>query len=372
MDNLDNLIIKRSNQALNVNPPSQYIDIHITSHGSDWLWTCYAIFSLFTVLHAGLFLFTSSKKAPLKKTILTIPFFINIVLAFAYFTYASNLGYTGIPTQFHHVTTSVGYNVRQIFYSKFIAWFVAWPMVMALYEINLTSVYKKETAELAEEHVGEDGHATVETGDLFQKLLNFLQGYFSKFLTAEIWVLGLLVGALIQSSYKWGYFTFAAFSQLVAISLLFKGIASSLTTKGSSLKKFGHFLIGFQIIVWLLQTVNWGLSEGGNRIQPDSEAAWTGVLDLITFAFIPTALTFINIKSLDEDFFHKLSYNNSHFSNIASGLRRHSRTEKITETPRHSGDTAVPNVATPPIDETYRDVNISEPIANDTVGEARV
>ena len=33
-------IIKR-NDAVNVNPPNPIIDLHITEHGSDWLWAVF-------------------------------------------------------------------------------------------------------------------------------------------------------------------------------------------------------------------------------------------------------------------------------------------------------------------------------------------
>jgi bacteriorhodopsin len=330
---IDTLAKRGGNQAVAINPPSSFIDIHLTQHGSNWLWTAFSLFCLFTLYHAAVFIFTSSKKTPLRKAVLVIPFFINIVMLFAYYTYASNLGYTGIPTEFRHITTSEGLNVRQIFYSKFIGWFVAWPLVMVLYQMNLTDASKYQHPEPTDENY--DSSAT---GGLFVTFINFLEEYCSKFVAIEVWVLGLLVGALIQSTYKWGYFTIAAFAQLITMSLIVKSLVSS-ATGGLKGKMIGRGLIGFQLIVWMLQSICWGLSEGGNVIQPDSEAVFYGIMDLCTFAFIPTLLTYINLSSLDEGFFHKFDVVNK-FHN-----------EKIVDSPRHSGDTAVPTNPNEPVAE---------------------
>lgn len=346
-------LFQKDNRVLDINPPPDYINLHITTHGSDWLWAVFAVFCFHTVILGGLFLFTSSKKAPLKKAVLLIPLFLNIVFVFGYYTYASNLGYTGIATEFFHVTTTDSdTNVRQIFYSKYIAWFLGWPLVMALYEINLTTIYDKQNlasnnSTHEEANIALDNSQVVSSGDLFQKVVVFIQGFFSKCLMANIWVLGLLFGSLIESTYKWGYFVFAACFQLVAITLVCKSIANSMAAHSSNkLKTVGHLFIIFQIIPWILQTINWGLSEGGNVIQPDSEAVWTGIMDLIIFGWCPAIVTLINIKSLDEDFFNKLGY-----SNFNLGLGRH-KLEKLPETARHSGDTAVPHVGSnEPTDE---------------------
>jgi bacteriorhodopsin len=334
---IDTLAKRGGNQAVAINPPSSFIDIHLTQHGSNWLWAAFSLFSLFALYHAAVFVFTSSKKTPLRKAVLAIPFFINSVMVFAYYTYASNLGYTGIPTEFRHVTTSEGLDVRQIFYSKFVGWFVAWPLVMVLYQMNLSdsSKYKPDTTD--------ENYDNSATGGLFVTFINFLEEFCSKFFAIEIWVLGLLVGALIESTYKWGYFTIAVFSQLIAMSLIVKSLLTS-GTGGSKGKMVGRGLIGFQLIVWMLQSICWGLSEGGNVIQPDSEAVFYGILDLCTFAFIPTFLTYINLSSLDEGFFHKFD------------IIHRSNNEKIVDTPRHSGDTAVPSNPNEPVPEPEQTV----------------
>ena len=68
-------------------------------------------------------------------------------------------------------------------------------------------------------------------------------------------------------------------------------------------------------------------------------------MDLITFSFIPTILTWIAINNVDEDFFTKVW----HFHLRSQGGGSNYDNEKIIgETPRHSGDTAVAPAGVPP------------------------
>ncbi|ODV79104.1 family A G protein-coupled receptor-like protein [Suhomyces tanzawaensis NRRL Y-17324] len=308
-------IVARNN-VLEVNRPSPSIDIHLTNHGSDWLWAVFAIFAVLSIVNAFLYGLTNAKTNGLKKTLLIYPLFISSVMAFAYFSYASNLGYAGVPTEFNHVTTSRGLDVRQIFYAKYIGWFLSWPFVLTIFEISTHTL-----------------EYTNASSDFLTKAITLFQGLITKFLFTEVFVLGLLIGSLIESTYKWGFFTFSAISLLFTIFLIGTNISAS-----SGLRRVtsvSHLLIIFQFVVWILYPINWGLSEGGNVIQPDSEAVFYGILDLITFAVIPTALTWINVASVDEEFFSKLT----HFK-----LKQDSTDaeKSIGETPRHSGDTAVP------------------------------
>ncbi|RLV93146.1 30 kDa heat shock protein [Spathaspora sp. JA1] len=319
-------LIKR-NTALQVNPTSPFIDIHLTDHGSSWLWAAFSVFGILTIIHGFLYTLTSVRRSGLKKALLTIPLFTNAIFTYVYYTYASNLGYTGIPTQFHHITTSEGLNVRQIFYHKFIGWFLAWPFVLAIYEVITHT------------------HLTDTNTDLISKFIRLFSGLFIKIAAVEVFVLGLLIGALIQSSYKWGYFTFAVFAQLFAIYLIGHDLFRSF---GSASKyRFGNLFILFGFLVWVLYPICWGLSEGGNRIQPDSEAVFYGILDLITFGIIPSVLTWLAIKNVDEGFFGKIwPY---HLKDSVGDADHPYDPEKNVgdTTPRHSGDTAVAPAGVP-------------------------
>lgn len=321
------------NRVLEVNPPFPNVDIHITNHGSDWLWAAFSLFSLMAIAHAFVYAFTSSRTNTLKKSLLIVPLFTNAVLAYTYFTYASNLGYTYTLTEFQNVTTSEGLNNRQIFYVKYIGWFLAWPF--NLFAITVATNTLTTTTEGTT-----SGSSNFFTGDSVRDIFLIVANLITKSLAVSIFVLGLLIGGLIHSTYKWGFFTFAVTAQLFAILLIVVSVFRS-TRSGAVSIAFPAAVVFFQIIVWILYPIAWGLSEGGNRIQPDSEAVFYGILDLITFGLVPTLLTWYNISTVDEGFFHNL------FT-----LRSHTWTEKpIGETPRHSGDTAVPTVApTEPVD----------------------
>ena len=308
-------IVKR-NRAVAVNPPNPEVNLHITEHGSDWLWAAFSVYALLAVVHVLIYGFTSVKRSGLKKSLIIIPLYLNTVLAFAYYTYASNLGYTWIEVEFHHA----GDGNRQIFYSRFVAWFLAWPVVLTIFQIISNTAFTNAT----------------DDSNLFKKFLTLFEDLFTRFLAISVFVLGLLIGALIQSSYKWGYFTFSVVFQLFAIYLVVSDVIKSF--KSATHSKFGNLLIVAYIVVWILYPVAWGLSEGGNVIQPDSEAVFYGILDLITFGFVPTILTWIAINNVDEDFFTKVW----HFHLKSEGGASNLDAEKtIGETPRHSGDTAV-------------------------------
>lgn len=97
----------------------------------------------------------------------------------------------------------------------------------------------------------------------------------------EIMVVTGLTGALVRSSYKWGYWTFGMFALFfIAYVLIFEARASA--------NKLGKD-IGFAFLttgawttfLWFLYPIAWGVCEGGNVISPDSEAVFYGVLDLM-------------------------------------------------------------------------------------------
>lgn len=304
--------ITKRNDALVSNPVLAGIGIHLTEHGSSWLWAVFSLFGFMFVTHGFLYATPTFKHNIVKKNLILVPFLTNVFLAFAYYTYASNLGYALQVAEFHHVTTGDGNYTRQIFYTKFIGWFVAWPFSMLAINIATSTLLETLTSEPHQNFAG---------------FVDVLSSYVVKVVGAEVFVLGLLVGSLIHSSYKWGYWVFAAVAELFVIALLLRNVARSLRSATGS--RTASLLVVFQLFVWLLYPLCWALSEGGNVLQPDSEAVFYGILDLITFGFVPTALTWINVSIMDDEFFQKLIPFAHH-------------DEKLAASPRNSGDTAVP------------------------------
>lgn len=97
----------------------------------------------------------------------------------------------------------------------------------------------------------------------------------------EIMVVTGLVGALVASSYKWGYFAFAMVALFfIAYNVVYVGIKHA-GPLGANVKRTYIICGGWTIFLWFLYPIAWGLSEGGNVIAPDSEAIFYGILDIL-------------------------------------------------------------------------------------------
>lgn len=107
-----------------------------------------------------------------------------------------------------------------------------------------------------------------------------------------------LVGALVESSYKWGFYVFGLFALFyiwyVPLCLTYENLSLRLprtvllghgprTTfnAGPGLRSGYIRGSGFLSFILILYPIGWAVSEGGNVISPTSEAVWYGVLDLI-------------------------------------------------------------------------------------------
>jgi bacteriorhodopsin len=121
-------IAKRANDALNANPnlfnyPATS-DINITTHGSDWYWAVTAVMAVSTLIFMGM-----SFTVPRRNRIFHyITAAITLVAAIAYFTMASNLGYAAIIVEFQRSNPKVAGLYREIFYVRYIDWFVTTPV----------------------------------------------------------------------------------------------------------------------------------------------------------------------------------------------------------------------------------------------------
>jgi len=272
------LAVRSGNDALDVNRPNA--DRHLTVHGSDWLWAVTASMGL-TFL-SWLAWTLSRNKQPLIAAhdtrkgnnngvsngvhrspvadrvplwlervfhyLFTIAAFIGFI---SYFTMASDLGNTPIRQYMHHGNNPQ--QTRQIFYVRYIYWFVAWPPIL--------------TANLLLSGVS---WATI----IFAIVLQ------------EIWVVSWLCGALVSTSYKWGYYTFGLFAYFIlAYILLSWGIEHSRLIRTS---KEYTLLVGLLVLVWVGFPISWGLSEGANRLSVTGEMIFYGILDIIAIPLYGT------------------------------------------------------------------------------------
>jgi len=170
---------------------------------------------------------------------------ITMVACIAYFSMGSNLGWTGILVEWVRKDRDVsGVPLRQIFYVRYIDWFVTTPLLL----LDLLLTCGMPTPTIA-----------------YTILIN------------EIMVITGLVGALVKSRYKWGYYVFgcAAFF-FVAYTVVFEGRAYA-RALGRDVQKTFTLCGAWTIFLWFLYPISWGLCEGGNVISPDSEAIFYGV-----------------------------------------------------------------------------------------------
>ena len=109
------------NNALNVNDNTQngkHVDIAITTHGSDWYWAATAVMTTSTFIFIGL----SYTKPRTQRIFHYITAAITLVAAIAYFSMASNLGWTPITVEFSRSNPVVSGSNREIFYVRYIDW----------------------------------------------------------------------------------------------------------------------------------------------------------------------------------------------------------------------------------------------------------
>ena len=97
------------------------------------------------------------------------------VAAIAYFSMGSNLGFTPIQVEFPRSNPKVRGQYREIFWVRYVDWFITTPLL--LMDLLLTA------------------------GMPWPTILWVI-------LVDEIMIVTGLVGALVRSGYKWGYFVF--------------------------------------------------------------------------------------------------------------------------------------------------------------------
>jgi bacteriorhodopsin len=246
------LLFERHNGALNVNPPTGD-DYALSVHGSDWLWTVTAIDLFLLLILIGLTYFARDGEKVFHY-LFTISLFAGTI---SYYAMASDLGSTPIRVSDNtHGGTHTG--TREIFYAKYINWFVGWPpLVIAIGLLSGVS------------------WATI----VFNIALVWT------------WIGSWLAGAVTATNYKWGFFAFGLIAEFVlAASLLHPGYLGA--------KRVGitrHYLpiTGWLTFLWLLYPIAYGLDDGGNEISVTGGFIFFGILDVLTVPFLTFPFLFL-------------------------------------------------------------------------------
>ncbi|PWN42434.1 family A G protein-coupled receptor-like protein [Ceraceosorus guamensis] len=239
MEHFNNLVSR--NDVLSINPT--VADIDITTGASSWLWAVFAIM-VFTMLITMGWAFTIP---PGQRTFHYLTIAILGTASVAYFSLAADLGATAIPVEYLHGDTNPR-ATRSIWYVRYIDWVITTPLL--LLELLLVSGLP-------------------------------LSAIFGTVFADEVMIITGLVGALVPSTYKWGYFTFGNVAMFGVFYVLYGPGLASARRHGGEIKK--TYVTGAAILsfLWFCYPIAWGLCDGSNTISPAGEMVFYGVLDIL-------------------------------------------------------------------------------------------
>ncbi len=243
----------------------QHVDIVLTTWGSDVYWAIAATMMASTIAFVGL----ATKKPRSERIFHYITAAITLTASIAYFSLASNLGWAAIDVEFPRSDSGgrgfVAGTYREIFYVRYIDWFVTTPLLVRILPllVELTSLTFEQLLDL-----------------LLTAGLPWPTIGFTLFLDIVMIVTGL-VGALVRTSYKWGFYAFGCAALFgIAWNIVIVGLPHA-KRLGADVHKTYLICGVWTMAIWMLYPVSWGLCEGGNVIDPNREAIFYGVLDLL-------------------------------------------------------------------------------------------
>ncbi|KAK5023608.1 hypothetical protein LTS07_009116 [Exophiala sideris] len=237
----------RRNGALTVNTMTQNnqsVAIHQTVRGSDWYYTVCAVMGTTSLAILAL----SRMKPRTDRVFFYLTSGLCMVACVAYFAMGSNLGWTPIDVEWLRSDSVVRGVNRQVFYARYIDWVITTPML--LMDLLLTAGMPWPTI-------------------LWIILLD------------EIMIVTGLIGALVKSRYKWGFYVFGCMAMFYIMWELAFPARKHAKVLGKDVHRSFVLCGVLTLVVWLCYPICWGLSEGGNVISPDSESVFYGVLDVL-------------------------------------------------------------------------------------------
>ncbi|KZO97565.1 heat shock protein 30 [Calocera viscosa TUFC12733] len=244
------------NQAVDINQPNAAISIN--TNGSDWMWAAFSIFLLSDLgMIAWMYLRHSAQRR-----LYTVPIIALSIMSVAYFSMAADLGSTPVTAEFygnHHQVYAGEPATRAIWYARYIGWILTMPL-LALEVLFTAAMSPTEVATT-----------------MFFQVVAFVC---------------FLVGALVPSTYKWGYFVFALASLIyVIVTLLVPGrnAAGAISDNVRSIFTRSVSIMSFLLLLYPLA---WGLADGGNVITSDGEMVFYGILDLLLYPCFLFAFVF--------------------------------------------------------------------------------
>lgn len=220
MNSVTEFVKRAGNEALRVNPT--VADIDITTAGSDWLW---AVFSVMAACGLGTMVW-SLKVSRGERAFHYLSAAILATASVAYFSMASDLGSTPINVRFlHYGPDSVNgmRPTRSIWYVRYIDWTITTPLL--LLELLLLSGLPLSTIFIA----------------IFFDLVMIITG---------------LVGALVESTYKWGYYTMGCVAMFYVFWIIYGPGLKSASHLGDDFKKSYLYSALILTTLWFIYPVS--------------------------------------------------------------------------------------------------------------------
>lgn len=242
------MVLIRRDDPITVNGPGvtgPLPDISITSDGSYFYLAMAAVFGAATLA----FVFMAKRRPRTHRVFHYILAAITLVAFLSYFCKGSNLGWTSINTQFRRSGRRVRGFDRQIFYARYIDWFITTALI--LLALLLTAGMPWPTI-------------------LWVILVDWFM------------IICGLIGALVASRYKWAFFAFGCAALLYLIYAILIDGRRHANALGTDVGRTYLTCAALTSLVWMLYPIAWGVSEGGNVIAPNSEAIFYAVLDFFS------------------------------------------------------------------------------------------
>ncbi|GAA5830536.1 hypothetical protein JCM11251_002506 [Rhodosporidiobolus azoricus] len=244
-------MLKRSlGGSINSNPLVANIDI--TEQATDWLWAVFAV-----MLVSAIVIFALGHRRPVgERAFHELGSALCFTASIAYFAMASNLGATPVEVEYirggtlgqNWVDLGVANPTRSIWYARYIDWTITTPML--LLELLLATGMPLSQIFMV----------------IFMDIVMIETG---------------LIGALVPSRYKWGFFTGGCVALVVIWYYLFFPARVSAARLGSDWHTSYTRSCILLSVLWLVYPIIWGIADGGNVIKPTGEMIGYGVLDLL-------------------------------------------------------------------------------------------
>lgn len=142
-----------------------------------------------------------------------------MVASIAYFSMASNLGFTPIAVEYQRSNPRVAGIYREIFYVRYIDWFITTPLL--LMDLLLTAGMPWPTIAFV-------------------------------ILVDEVMIVTGLVGALVRSSYKWGYFAFGCAALAYIVYVLAWEARKNASRLGKDISNVYTYCGALTAILWIV------------------------------------------------------------------------------------------------------------------------